>query len=174
MKRDKGTTAYLRSVRSLLDVPWRERRRALEEIENHLDDSRASHVAAGAVPDEATAHAIAELGPAAAVAASFNEKTATTDNAGAVRWLPMLPPLLVFVPAAACLLYGLTWIRADGLTSGARVALRSYLLGSLVGGGLSVGAYVSIRRGAAHRASRRTAWLFSGCALLLVMTSLVR
>ncbi len=90
--------------------------------------------------------AISELGRPDTVAAEFNDNGAHgSDSTGLPRWLPLLPPLLLFVVAAGFLAGSVVWI-ADGWTVGERTAQRAYLLAAVTTGALSYGAYFSIKR----------------------------
>lgn len=169
MRNDERIKAYLRSVRSSLHVPKEQRRRVLEEIENHLDDGAAAHMRRGTTRDQAIALVIDELGPPDAVAAAFNDEGAhAPDSTGALRWLPMLLPLFLFMPAVVFLIWSLTWI-PGGWTVGERVAQRTYVRSALITGVLSYAAYFSIRRAHGDHAWRWAAWLCTGCALLIIL-----
>jgi hypothetical protein len=169
---DHATTEYLRAIRTRLDVPSRERRRALEEIGAHLEDSRAAHVADGASEHDATKLAIAELGPPEAVAANFNAGVDVRTSM-ATRWLPMMPSLVLLVPSVVLLLWSVTWLD-DGWTSGERLAQRGYLFGVVVAALLGAGTYVAIRRAEVRHTPRTAAWLFSASAVALLGISLFR
>ena len=169
MRNDERITAYLRRVRSSLHVSRKQRRRVLEEIEDHLDDGAAAHMRRGATREQAITLVIDELGPADAVAAGFNNEGAHgPDVTGAVRWLPMLLPLFLFMPAVGFLIWRLTWIPGD-LTVGERLALRTDLLRALMTGALAFAAYFSIRRAHGDQAWRWAAWLCSGLALVMIL-----
>jgi hypothetical protein len=163
---EKVANAYLRSVRSSLHVRKDQQRRALEEIENHLDDAAAAHMRSGATRARAIALAIDELGPAEAVAAAFNdEATPAPDGTGALRWLPMLLPVLLFTLALGLAGWSLTWL-SGGLTTGEQAAQRMYLRSALIAATLAYASYRFIRRAEGDAAWRWAAWLCTGFALL--------
>lgn len=169
LRHDERTEAYLRSVRSSLQVPKATQRRVLEEIESHLDDGVAAHIRTGATPNEAIAMVIDELGPPDAIAASFNEEgTHGSDSASALRWLPVLLPTVLFMQAIGFLAWSITWI-SGGLTIGEKVAQRTYLTTALVTGTLACGAYFAITRARRDQAWRWAAWLCTGIALLVIL-----
>src|SRR3954453_21535377 len=90
MRNDRQISAYLRSVGSSLDAPRSQRRRVLEEIENHLDDGAAAHMRQGATRDQAVALVIDEPGSPDAVASGFNQQDHPfRDAAWVLRWLPL-------------------------------------------------------------------------------------
>ncbi len=70
---DEQISRYLRRVRSVLRLPREQRRRAVEEIRNHLDDGAAAHMRNGATRHQAIGLAISELGQPDTVAAEFND-----------------------------------------------------------------------------------------------------
>jgi hypothetical protein len=161
---------YLRRVRSSLRLPRAQRRRALEEIENHLEEGVAAHMQRGSTRPQAVARAIDELGPPEGVAAGFNEEAAEVpDTAGATRWLPMLVPALLLVVAGGQLVWSLTWLRGD-VTVGEQVAqsaaTRHLLPIAAIAAVLSYASYASIRRAHGDRSWRWVAWLCTGVALL--------
>ena len=71
MSDDRQVKGYLRRVRAALCLPRAQRRRAVEEIRNHLDDGVAAHMREGAPREHAVSLAIAELGRPDTVAAEF-------------------------------------------------------------------------------------------------------
>ncbi len=167
MRDDKRIRSYLRNVRSSLDVPRAQRRRALEEIQSHLDDGTAAHMRLGETRDQAVALAIDELGRPDAVAAEFNEEGAhVSADTGTLRWLPMLLPMVPFTVAVGSLVWSLTWI-PGGWTAGEQAVQRTYLRSALIGGILLYATYFSIRRAGRDQAWRWAAWLFAGLGLLI-------
>ena len=171
VRNDKRIQAYLRSVRSSLDVPREQRRRALEEIRHHLDDGAAAHMRRGESHDQSIALAIDELGQPEAVAAGFNEGAAHISvNTGALRWLPMLPTMVPLVVVVGLLVWSLTWI-PGGWTVGEQAVQRAYVRRALIVGILSYATYFSIRRAARDHAWRWAAWLCAGLALLTPVAS---
>lgn len=169
MRNSRRIQGYLRSVRSSLRAPKQQRRRVLEEIENHLHDGAAAHMRRGETQEQAIALAIDELGPPDAVAAAFNhEGTTPAESTGVVRWLPMVLPMLLFMLALGSLLWSLTWI-PGGLTVGERVVQRTYLVIAVITGILSYATYFSIRRARADQAWRWAAWFCAGLALLTIL-----
>jgi hypothetical protein len=76
-----------------------------------------------------------------------------------LHWLPLLPPLLLFVARIGLLVWSVIWM-ADGWTLGERATQQGYLLGAVTAGVLSYSAYFSIKRAdlliVAHGISRRT------------------
>jgi hypothetical protein len=170
MTHDAQIKSYLRSVRTALLVRGGQRRRVLEELENHLDDGAAAYERDGATRTRAIALVIEELGPPAAVAAAFNdESTHTPERTTILRWLPVLLPVLMFTQSIALIVWNLTWL-SGGLTAGEQVALRAYLRSSVIGGILSYVAFVSIKRSKGDRAWRWAAWLCTACALVVSVT----
>jgi hypothetical protein len=169
MRNSQRIQAYLRSVRSSLHAPKEQRRRVLEEIENHLHDGAAAHMRRGETREQAIALAIDELGPPDAVAAAFNDEVANVpDSTGALRWLPILLPMFPFMLAVGSLVWSLTWI-PGGLTAGEQVVQRTYLRSALITGILSYATYFSIRRARSDQAWRWAAWLCAGLALLMTL-----
>ena len=167
VRNDKRVQAYLRSVRSSLDVSREQRRRALEEIQSHLDDGAATHMRRGETRDQAIALAIDELGRPDAVAAEFNEEGAhISAGTGTLRWLPMLLPMVPFVVVVGLLVWSLTWI-PGGWTAGEQAVQRTYVRSALIIGILSYATYFSIRREGRDQAWRWAAWLCAGLALLI-------
>jgi hypothetical protein len=168
---DEQIGSYLRRVRSALRLPRQKRRRAIEEIRNHLDDGAVGHMRDGATREQAIALAIAQLGQPDTVAAEFNYEGAHgSSSTGLRRWLPLLPPMLLFVVAAGLLAWTVVWI-ADGWTVGERAAQRGYLLSAVTTGALSYGAYFSIKHAHGDPAWRWGAWMCVGLALLMLVVS---
>ena len=165
MSRDEPIESYMRSIRSSLYLPKKQRLRVLEEIENHLNDGAAAHMRLGTSREQAITQAMEELGPPGEVAAGFAEQGAPApDHAGPIRWLPMLVPLCLSVSTIGLLVWSLTWF-SGGLTTGQQVAQRTYLLPALIYAALSGAAYLSIRRARRDKAWRWAAWLCTGCAV---------
>ena len=174
MNNGKRIQHYLRIVRASLYVPSAQRRRVLEEIESHLDDSVAAHMRDGGTRDEAIALAIDELGPPDAVAAAFNEKGPQAPaHTGAAGWLPILLPLFLFMAAVGVLVWSLTWI-PGGWSSGEKVAQRTYLRSAVIAGVFSYATYFSIRRSRSDQTWRWAAWFCAGLTLLLILGLLTR
>jgi hypothetical protein len=168
---DERISSYLRRVRSALRLPREQRRRAVEEIRNHLDDGAAAHMRDGATREQAVGLAISELGQPDTVAAEFNDTGAHgSDSTGMARWLPLLPPLFLFVVTVGFLAWSVEWI-ADGWTVGARITQQRYLLRAATSGALSYGAYVSIKRAHSDPAWRRGAWMCMSLALLVIVVA---
>jgi len=166
MRDEEKIKAYLQSVRSSLHVRKEQRRRALEEIENHLDEGAAAHMRTGATRAEAIALVIDELGPPEAVAAAFNDEgTQAPDSTGASRWLPMLLPIVLFTEAVGFIIWSLTWI-PGGLTAGEQAVQRTYLRTAAIAAVLSYAAYFFIRRAVNDSGWRWAAWLCTSCALV--------
>lgn len=158
-------STYLDAVGSALHLPRHQRRRAVEEIRNHLDDSATAHMRDGVVRAQAVALAITELGQPEIVAAGFNyEGEHGLEFTGVRRWLPMLVPLCVFTVRAGFLAWSAVWI-FDGWTVGERTAQLHYLLGVGLTGLLSYGAYISVQRSRRDAAWRWAAWACAGLAL---------
>ncbi|MDQ1425651.1 MAG: hypothetical protein QOD72_3149 [Acidimicrobiaceae bacterium] len=167
MSHEAQMKSYLRRVRSSLLVRRRQRRRVLEELENHLDEGAAAHEATGTTRIRAIALVIEELGPPETVAAAFNDEAIhTPDRSSVLRWLPMLLPVFVFTESIGFLVWTLTWL-SGGLTAGEQVALRAHLRTAVIAGLLSFFAFVSIRRARRDRAWRWAAWLCTGCVLVV-------
>ena len=165
MSRDEPIESYMRSVRSTLYLPKKQRLRVLEEIENHLNDGAAAHMRLGTSREQAITLVIKELGPPGEVTAGFAEQGAPThDHTGPMRWLPMLVPLFLSVSTVGLLVWSLTWF-SGGLTTGEQVAQRTYLLPTLIYVALSCAAYLSIRRSRSDKAWHWAAWLCTGCAV---------
>ena len=100
----------------------------------------------GASREQGYALIISELGPADAVASEFNDEgTKGSPSTGLWRWLPLAPPLILFVVAAAVSGWSLVWL-ANGWTVGERATQRAYLLSALTFGVLAYAAHFSIRR----------------------------
>jgi hypothetical protein len=169
---DEQIRRYLRNVRSALHVPRQHRRRAIEEITNHLDDAAATHMRSGATREQAVASAISELGQPESVAAGFNDAGAHgSDSTGLRRWLPLVPPIVQFVVASVLLAWSVRWF-AGGWSVGERTAQRAYLLTTVIAGALAYGAYVSIKRAQHDAAWRWSAWLCAGLALVIAVVGL--
>jgi hypothetical protein len=170
MSDDQQVKGYLRKVRTTLRVPRDERRRILEELENHLDDGAATRMSRGESRTQAVASVIDELGAPEAVAAAFNvERGHVPSSAGAaIRWFPILLPALHFAGAAGVLVWSLTWI-AGGMTVGEQVVQRGYLRRALVTAVLWYAAYFSIKRADGDHAWRWAAWLCTGVAVLIIV-----
>ena len=169
MSDDEQISSYLRRVRSALRLPREQRRRAVEEIRNHLDDGAAAHMRGGATREQAIGLAISELGQPDIVAAEFNDTAAHgSDRTGVLRWLPLLPPLLLFVVRIGLLAWSVVWI-ADGWTLGERTAQQGYLLGAVTTGALLYGAYFSIKRAHTDPAWRWGAWMCMSLALWVIV-----
>jgi hypothetical protein len=165
---DDPSSAYLHDVRTALHLPRRERRRAIEEISNHLDDGVAAHTRTGATQQQAVALAISELGAPKIVAAAYNEDASDgSDSTGLWRWLPLIPPVALFIEAIAFLVSSLRWI-GDGWTAGEQTVQRSYLMAVVISGALSFGTYLSIKRATRDAAWRWAAWLGAGVAIAIV------
>ena len=168
---DEQIITYLRRVRSALRLSGERRRRAVEEISNHLEDGAAAHMRDGATREQAIALAISELGHSETVAAEFNDEgTHVSDRGSLRRWLPLLPPMLLFIVSAGLLMWSVVWI-ADGWTVGERAAQRGYLLTVVTTGALSFGAYFSIKRALGDPAWRWGAWMCMGLALLMTVVA---
>jgi HAAS len=168
---DEQVNSYLRRVRSALRLPREHRRRAVEEIRNHLDDGAAAHMRDGATREQAIGLAISELGQPDTVAASFNDQGAHgSHSTGVPRWLPLLPPLLLFVVRVGLLAWSVVWI-ADGWTVGERTVQQGYLLGAVTTGALSYGAYFSIKRAHTDPAWRWGAWMCMSLALWVIVVA---
>ena len=158
-------STYLDAVGSALHLPRHQRRRAVEEIRNHLDDGASAHVRGGVPRAQAVALAITELGQPEIVAAGFNdEATHGSELTGVRRWLPMLVPLCLFTVRAGFLAWSAMWI-FDGWTIAERTVQLHYLLGVGLMGLLSYGAYVSVKRSQRDAAWRWAAWTCAGLAL---------
>ena len=169
MSDDEQISSYLRRVRSALRLPREQRRRAVEEIRNHLDDGAAAHMRGGATREQAIGRAISELGQPDIVAAEFNDTGAHgSDRTGVLRWLPLLPPLLLFVVRIGLLAWSVVWI-AGGWTLGERTAQQGYLLGGVTTGALLCGAYFSIKRAHTDPAWRWGAWMCMSLALWVIV-----
>ena len=169
MSDDEQISSYLRRVRSALRLPREQRRRAVEEIRNHLDDGAAAHMRGGATREQAIGLAISGLGQPDMVAAEFNDTAAHgSDSTGVLRWLPLLPPLLLFVVRIGLLAGSVVWI-ADGSTHGERTAQQGYLLGAVTTGALLYGAYFSIKRAHTDPAWRWGAWMCMSLALWVIV-----
>lgn len=169
MSHDEPIKAYMRSVRSSLHLPKKQRLRVLEEIENHLNDGAAAHMGLGTPREQAITLVIDELGPPDEVAAGFIEQGARApDRTGPLRWLPMLVPLFLFVPAVGLLAWSLTWF-SGGLTNGEQAVQRTYVLRALIAAALSCAAYLSIRRTHSDNAWRWAAWFCTGCAVAVAL-----
>jgi hypothetical protein len=67
---------YLADLAACLHVPRHRRRRILDEVRDHLDDSAVSLLSEGLTAAEAEERAIASFGPADVVAAQFNRQEA--------------------------------------------------------------------------------------------------
>jgi len=166
---DEQISSYLRRIRSALRLPREQRRRAVEEIRNHLDDGAAAHIRDGATREQAIGLAISELGRPDTVAAEFNETGAHgSDSTGVLRWLPLLPPLLLFVARIGLLVWSFIWM-ADGWTLGERATQQGYLPGAVTAGILSYGAYFSIKRAQSDPAWRWGAWTCTSLALWMIV-----
>ena len=171
MSDDEQISSYVRRVRSALRLPREQRRRAVEEIRNHLDDGAAAHMRDGATREQAIGLAISELGQPDTVAAEFNDEGAHgSDSTGVPRWLPLLPPLLLFLVAVCFLGWSVGWI-ADGWTVGERTVQQQYLLGAVNAGALSYGAYFSIKRAHSDPAWRWGAWMCTSVALWAIVVA---
>jgi len=171
MSRDEPIEAYMRSVRSSLHLPKKQRLRVLEEIENHLNDGAADHMRLGTTRNQAITLVIDELGPPDEVAAGFIEQGARApDRTGPMRWLPMLAPLFLLVSALGLLVSSLTWY-SGGLTTGEQIVQRTYALRALITGTLSCAAYLSIRRAHRDKAWRWAAWFCTGCAVAVALAT---
>lgn len=169
MSDDEQISSYLRRVRSALRLPREQRRRAVEEIRNHLDDGAAAHMRDGATREQAIGLAISELGQPDTVAAEFNDRGARGSESTSVpRWLPLLPPLLLFVVRVGFLAWSVVLI-ADGWTVGERTAQQGYLLGAVITGALLYGAYFSIKRAHSDPAWRWCAWMCMSLALWVIV-----
>lgn len=169
MSHDEPIEAYMRKVRSALHLPRKRRLRVLEEIENHLNDGAAAHMAQGADREQAVTSVIDEIGPPDEVAAGFAEQGAPApDRNGLMRWLPMLAPLLLLMSAVGPLVWNLSWY-SEGLTTGEQIVQRTYLLRSVVAAALSGAAYLSIRRAHHDNAWRWAAWLCTGGPILVAL-----
>jgi hypothetical protein len=159
-------TAYLDAVSSVLHLPRQKRRRAVEEIRNHLDDGATAHMRDGLSRAQAVALAITELGEPEVVAAGFNDEDEHgPELTGVRRWLPVLVPLCLFTVRAGFLAWSAVWI-LDGWTVGERTAQRHYLVGVALMGLLSYGSYVSVKRSQRDTAWRWAAW---ACACVAVV-----
>jgi hypothetical protein len=168
---DEQISSYLRRVRSALRLPREQRRRAVEEIRNHLDDGAAAHMRGGAAREQAIGLAISDLGQPDLVAAEFNDTGARgSDGTAVLRWLPLLPPLLLFVVRIGLLAWSVVWI-ADGWTVGERTVQQGYLLGAVTAGALSYGAYFSIKRADGDPAWRWGAWTCMSVALWVIVVA---
>jgi hypothetical protein len=168
---EEQISSYVRRVRSALRLPREQRRRAIEEIRNHLDDGAAAHMRDGAEREQAIGLAISELGEPDTVAAEFNDTGAHgSDSTGVPRWLPLLPPLFVLVVRAGFLAWSVVWI-ADGWTVGERTAQQGYLVSAVITGALSYGAYVSIQRARSDPAWRWAAWMCMSVALFATVVA---
>jgi hypothetical protein len=166
---DEQFSTYLRRVRSALRLPREQRRRAVEEIRNHLDDGAAAHMQDGTSRTQAIALAMSELGQPDTVAAEFNGAGAHGSNStGLRRWLPLFPPMLLFVAAAGLLAWSVAWI-ADGWTAGEQAVQRAYLLRAVTTGALSYAAYFSIKRAQRQSEWRWGAWACTGFSLLMIL-----
>lgn len=171
MSGDEQISSYLRRVRSALRLPREQRRRVVEEIRNHLDDGAGAHMQDGATREHAISLAISELGQPDTVAAEFNDNGAHgSDSTGVPRWLPLLPPLLLFVVAVGFLAWSVVWI-ADGWTVGERTTQQGYLRAAVTTGALSYGAYFSIERAHGDPAWRWGAWICMCLALLVTVVA---
>ncbi len=171
MSDDEQISSYLRRVRSALRLPREQRRRAVEEIRNHLDDGAAAHMRDGATRERAIGLAISDLGRPDTVAAEFNDTGAHgSDSTGVLRWLPLLPPLLLFLVRVGLLAWSVVWI-ADGGTVGERIIQQQYLLGAVTTGALSYGAYFSIERADSDPAWRWGAWMCMSVALWVIVVA---
>jgi HAAS domain-containing protein len=170
MNYDEQISSYLRRVRSALRLPRQQRRRAVEEIRNHLNDGAAAHMRDGDDREQAVALAISELGQPATVADEFNNEGAHgSDSTGLGRWLPLLPPLLLFAVATVLLAWSVVWI-PNGWTVGERLVQRRYLVAAVTTGALSYGAYFSINRAQSDSAWRWGAWACAVAAFITTMT----
>jgi hypothetical protein len=158
-------STYLDAVGSALHLSRPQRRRAVEDIRNHLDDSAASHVSDGLPRAQAVALAISELGQPDIVAACFNDdRQHGSELSGVRRWLPTLVPLCLFAARAGFLAWSAVW-SFDGWTVGERTVQLHSLVGVGLMGLLSCGAHVSVRRSRRDAAWRWAAWTCAGLAL---------
>jgi hypothetical protein len=170
-------TAYLERVRSSMHVSGVQRRRALEEIESHLEDGVAAHMEDGATRDEAIDRVIQDLGSPEAVARAFtDENTPPVKVSGAVRWLPMTLPLVLAVIGVAYVAWSLVDVVRGDLTAGEHLLQRSHLRTGLVdaatGAVLACASYASIGRADRDRAWRWAAWACAVCAVCAALVAL--
>ncbi|MEI7619520.1 MAG: permease prefix domain 1-containing protein [Actinomycetota bacterium] len=165
MSENDQISTYLDAVGSALQLPRPQRRRAVEEIRNHLDDGATAHMRDGLPRAQAVALAITELGEPEFVAAGFNDEGEHgSEFTGVRRWLPVLVPVCLFTVRASFLAWSAVWI-LDGWTVGERTAQLHYLLGVALMGLLSYGAYVSVKRSQRDATWRWAAWACAGLAL---------
>ena len=121
MSDDEEISRYLRRVRSALRLPRGQRRRAVEEIRNHLDDGAAVYMRDGATREQAIGLAISDLGQADTVAAGFSDSGARgSEGSGVVRWLPLVLPLVLVVVRVGFLVGSAVWF-AGGWTTGGSI-----------------------------------------------------
>jgi len=170
---DDQITTYMGRVRSSMHVPNAQRRRALEEIESHLEDGVAAYMENGATRIEAIDRVIQELGSPEAVASAFTDESAPPANvSGAVRWLPMALPIVLAVIGVGYVAWSLVnFVRGD-MTAGEHLLQRSHLrtglLAAVTGAALTGASYASIGRADRDRAWRWAAWASAACAALAI------
>ena len=165
MSDEDQISTYLDAVGSALHLPRHQRRRAVEEIRNHLDDGATAHMLGGVPRAQAVALAITEMGEPEIVAAGFNDEGEPgSELTGVRRWLPVLVPLCLFTVRAGFLAWSAVWM-FDGWTVGERTVQLHYLFGVGLMGLLSCGAYISVKRSRRDAAWRWAAWACAGVAL---------
>jgi hypothetical protein len=163
---DEQIRAYLRSVQSSLQVSRTQRRRVLEEIENHIHDGSLEHMRSGATQQEAVALVIAELGPPEIVGAAFVEDVSPVSRVtGVQRWLPLVLPAVLLVLAVAGILWTITIGVREAWTFGGQLATWWYGRTAAIAALLVFGAAFSIRRADRDPTWRWAAWACTGCVI---------
>ena len=151
-------------------ISRKHRRRAPEEVENHIYDGAAQHMLTEATQSEAGAQVIAELGPPEIVGAAFIEETPPASTVtGVRRWLPLVLPAALFTIAVA----GAVWTTTDALrtewTYGRQLAMWWYGRTAVIGALLVYAAAFSIRRADRDAAWRLGAWACTGCVVAYLL-----
>lgn len=163
---DELIRAYLRSVQSTLHVSRTQRRRVLEEIENHIHDGSVEHMRSGATHQEAVALVIAELGPPEIVGTAFVEDAQPVSRiTGVQRWLPLVLPAVLLALAAAGILWTITIGIREGWTFGGQQATWWYGRTAAIAAFVVYGAAFSIRRADRDPTWRWAAWACTGCVV---------
>lgn len=163
MTDDDQIRNYLHGVKTSLQVPRKQQRRVLEEIEAHIHDGAAEHIRSGVTRSEAIAQTIAELGPPEIVGAAFVEHNAPKSRStGVRRWLPLVLPVTVLLMAVAGMVWTVTTGARHGWTLGSQVASWWYVRAGAIAALLVYAANFSIRRADRDPAWRRGAWACTG------------
>lgn len=164
---------YLHDVDAHLHVDRAHRKRILDEIEGHLHDAVEAHVARGAEPEHAIQQAIAELGPPDDVAVQFSPLPSPARSVRSWRrWAPIAVPGVLLAMGVAMTAWSLAWL-SGGLTLGEQVAQRQYFLWTGLGGALTAGTFIAIRRGDRDPAWRIGAWFLAALTGAIVGLSVI-